>query len=388
MSYGCSETKERRYRKARGHIDYRRTAIETESPEQFGYGEIAYNLAESSVTDVVSGDVVFDLENLVLCYGDHLGNPRLRECIAGEAEVLSSDDVLITAGAAAALFIVNTSLLRPGDHAIVAHPNYVTNIETPRAIGAQIEFLPLTFENQWCLDVKRLAEMIRPETQLVSLTSPHNPTGAVMSEQDLQQVIALVEAQGCYLLFDETYRDMLFDAAPLLAAALSPRAISISSLSKTYGLPGIRIGWLITRDNELMETFLAAKEQIFICGSVVDEEIACQFLTGKEDYLPKIKIHVQRGFDTVQAWMRTNHHLEWVEPACGVVCFPRIRAHRNVDLDAFYDLLVNKYKTFVGPGHWFEMDRRYMRIGFGWPAPGELQGGLECIANALEESII
>lgn len=371
-----------------GHLAYRRTRIEIESPEQFGYENIKYNLAESSITDAVWSELDIDLKDLVLCYGDHVGNANLRQLIASEGEGLTQNDVLVTVGAAAALFIVNTSLLKRGDHMIVAHPNYVTNIETSRAIGAEVEFLPHTFENRWRVDVEKLAGMIRPETKLVSLTSPHNPTGTVMLEEDLRKVIGLVEEKGCYLLFDETYRDMAFDEFPPIAATLSPRVISVSSLSKSYGLPGIRIGWLINKDERLMETFWAAKEQIFICGSVVDEEIAYRFLTKKDHFLSRIKAHIQTGFEIMKRWMEKNDHLEWVEPTGGVVCFPRVKSGINVDLDKFYKVLNEKYKTFVGPGHWFEMDRRYMRIGFGWPSNQELEQGLQCITNAIEEVII
>jgi aspartate/methionine/tyrosine aminotransferase len=331
-------------------------------------------------------DLGVDLSGVVLCYGDHIGDPRLREVIAAEHSGISADDVLVTPGAAAALFIVNTALCGRGDHVIVAHPNYVTNVETPRAIGAHIDFLPLRFEDQWRVDVERLASMIRPQTRLVSLTSPHNPTGAVIPEADLQRVVELVAECHGYLLLDETYRDMAFDPPPLLAASLHPRVISVSSLSKSYGLPGIRLGWLVNRDPVLMETFLAAKEQIFICGSVIDEAIGAHVLAHKDQWLTEIKPQIEERLATVRAWLERTPALEWVEPQGGVVGFPRIRPGLDVDVDAFYHLLVERYQTFVGPGHWFDMDRRYMRIGFGWPSTEELAAGLDCVTRALDDA--
>ena len=369
-----------------GHLTYRRMAIEVESPEQLGYEKIKYNLTESSVTDTVWDELDLDLKGLVLCYGDHLGNPALREQVAGESSAITTDQVLVTAGAAAALFIINTTLLSKGDHMIVAHPNYITNVETPRALGADVSLLPLRFEEGWRITADAVARLLRPETKLVSLTSPHNPTGSVLSEKELRAILALVEEKGCYLLMDETYRDMAFGKRPPLAASLSPRAISVSSLSKAYGLPGIRIGWLITQSPELQEAFLAAKEQIFICGSVVDEEIAARFLAQKATFLPKIQAHTKTNFEIVHGWMERNPAFEWVEPRGGTVCFPRIKEGIDLDIDRFYRFLNDKYKTFVGPGHWFEMNRRYMRIGFGWPSKEALVGGLSCITQALEEA--
>jgi len=370
---------------APGHIAYRRMPIEMESPEQFGYGKIKYNLAESSVSDRLWDDLGVDLSGLVLCYGDHLGDPWLREIIAAEHDGVSVDDVLVTPGAAAALFIVNTALCGPGDHIIVAHPNYATNIETPRAIGAEVEFLPLRFEARWRVDVERLASMVGPRTRLVSLTSPHNPTGAVIPEDDLRRVVDLVAERGCYLLLDETYRDLAFERPPPLAASLHPRVISVSSLSKTYGLPGIRLGWLVNRDPALKEVFLAAKEQMFICGSVVDEAIGAHVLARKAEWLAEIKPQIEARLAMIRAWLERTPALEWVEPQGGVVGFPRIKPGLDVDVEAFYRLLVERYGTFVGPGHWFEMERRYMRIGFGWPSGDELAAGLQCVTRALKE---
>ena len=117
-------------------------------------------------------------------YGDHLGRPGLRAGIAAGGSRPDPDDVLVTPGAAAALFIISTTLLRPGDHLVVARPNYATNLETPRAIGADISYLDLRYEDGWAVDPDRIAAMLTPRTKLVSLTNPHNPTGQVMPGGD------------------------------------------------------------------------------------------------------------------------------------------------------------------------------------------------------------
>lgn len=360
-------------------LSYRRTPIEVESPEQCGYTAIACNLAESAVTDMRLN--VLDLAiDIPLSYTDHRGNPKLRELIGGN---LDADNILITAGASAALFITATSLLAPGDHAIVLHPNYVTNIETPRAIGCCIDYVRLSFENRFQIDMETLEQLIKPDTRLVSITYPHNPTGMTLPESELKKIVSLVES-ACdgYLLVDETYKDMAEPLRPP-AASLSSRVISVSSVSKSYGLPGIRIGWLIAQDITLMETFLAAKEQIFICNSVIDEYCAHQVLEKRDTFLQKIKKHVKTNFEILKSWIDDNEYMDWVEPTGGCVCFPRL--HGAVDTEKFYTILNQKYKTFVGPGHWFEMDDHYLRIGYGWPSKKELSKGLHCITKALKE---
>jgi aspartate/methionine/tyrosine aminotransferase len=368
-------------------MKYKRAPIEIESPEEFGYDNIDCNLAESSVPDVSLSELEdLRMGPLVLQYGDHRGKPELRERIAEYGSGLDSDDVLLTVGASGALFMVATSLLDRGDEVVIAFPNYITNIETPRAIGCEVTRLELSFDEGFRVDVDRLEKLITPKTRLVSLTCPHNPTGSVMTESELARVIEIVERQRCYLLFDETYRDMTFGKPLPLAASLSPRAISISSLSKTYGLPGIRMGWLICRDAGLMETFLAAKEQIHICHSVVDEEIAHQYLENRDARLSEINREIASKLGILKNWMNEQNDLEWHEPAGGVVCFPRIRPDLDVDLDEFYRILNKNYKTFVGPGHWFEQDRRHMRIGYGWPAKDKLARGLQNITRAIRKT--
>lgn len=366
-------------------MKYVRMPIEIESPEQMGYDSIKYNLTESSFRDARLSDLDIDLKSLLLCYGDHLGLKELREWIAREEKV-QPDDVCLTVGAASALFIVATSLLKKGDRLLVLRPNYATNIETPRAIGAEIDFMDLKFEDGFKVDVDRLISMMRPETKLVSITTPHNPTGVVIPPADVARIAQATAERGITLLVDETYRDMNFDGVPPSACLLGKHVITVSSLSKTYGLPGIRMGWLINQDPKLMELFLAAKEQIFITGSIVDETIALRYLENRARYVKPILARMREHFEIVKKWMATESRLEWVEPTGGVVCFPRIKDPKKVSVDKFYEILGGKMKAYVGPGHWFEQDRRYMRIGYGWPTTEELQGGLAAVSQALQEA--
>jgi aspartate/methionine/tyrosine aminotransferase len=364
-------------------MDYRRMPIEAESPEQFGYDRIRFNLAESSVADTPLRDLDVSLADLVLMYGDHMGRPGLRTSIAARGDDLSADDVLVTPGAAAALFIVATTLLRPGDHIVVARPNYATNLETPRALGVDISYLDLAFEDQWTVSPDRIAKLMTPRTTLVSLTNPHNPTGQVVPGDTIRAVLDLVEAHPrARLLLDETYREMTFGAPQPIAASLSDRAISVSSLSKADGLPGIRIGWLISRDRGLMERFLAAKEQILITNSVVDEAIADVAMAKRAERLAEIRAGIDDALATTRDWLAGQDDFEWVEPAGGVVGFPRFRPAVDVDVDTFYRVLLDEHGTVVGPGHWFDQPRRHFRLGFGWPGPDELSGGLAALSAA------
>ncbi len=372
-------------------MKYRRMPIEEESPEQLGYDKIRFNLTESSVRDRSLADLGIEVGDMLLFYGDHVGNDTFRELIAaqsgGAGGGVGRDDVLVTAGAAQALFIIATSLLDKGDHLVVIRPNYATNIETPRAIEADISYLDLTFEEGFRIDPDKLMALVTPRTKYVSITLPHNPTGVTMSEADLRSVVGRVEAAGCRLLVDETYREMTFGDPLPVAATLSDRTVSVSSLSKTYGIPGIRSGWLVCRDRELMATFLAAKEQIGICGSVVDEEIAARAFAQRDTWLPQINASIRRRFEVVSSWMAGEELMEWVEPRGGCVCFPRIKPDVPVDVDEFYRALNDRHGAYVGPGHWFEQSRRHMRVGYAWPLPDELEGGLAAISSSVRAAL-
>jgi aspartate/methionine/tyrosine aminotransferase len=363
-------------------MQFPRMPIEEESPEQFGYDKIKFNLTESSVRDRTLGDLGVDLRDLTLAYTDHLGHPGLRALLAQRAAMgLSADHVLLTAGAAAALFIVAVTLLDRGDHIVVVRPNYATNIVTPRVLGCDISYVDLSFEEGFTLDIAKLKSLVRSNTKLVSVTTPHNPTGVALTSEQLKQIVAIAESCGAHVLVDETYREMSFKPKTPTATQFGERVISVASLSKSYGIPGIRLGWILCRDAALNYRFLCAKEQIGICGSIVDEEIGFRAVQQSDAWLAQNDRAVREAFAIVKAWMAQEERLEWVEPTGGCVCFPRLR-DPNADAAKFYARM-NEHGAFVGPGHWFEQSDRYFRLGYGWPTVDELRGGLDAISRAL-----
>jgi aspartate/methionine/tyrosine aminotransferase len=362
---------------------YARMPIEVESPEEYGYARIRYNLSESSVADRKLSDLGLTIPDLTLLYGEHRGRERLRDLIAAEGQGLGRDDVLITTGAAGALFIIATSLLGSYDHLVVIRPNYATNIETPRAIGCATTHIELAFEDGFRIDLDTVAAAITRETRIVSITCPHNPTGVMVSEAELRALVELTRSKGCHLLVDETYRDLSFGGVLPLAASLGDHVISVSSLSKAYGVPGIRLGWIVTANPKLQEIFLAAKEQIAICGSVIDEWVGEQVMENRAALLGPVMAEMRRRRQRVSDWVAGEELLEWVPPTGGVVCFPRMRSVPQGGTEAFYKRLLEVHGAYVGPGHWFEVPDTYFRLGYGWPSASELEAGLKAISAAL-----
>lgn len=360
-----------------------RMPIEVESPEEYGYGNIRYNLSESSIADQSLASFGLTVPDLTLLYGEHRGSPALRELIAADEPRLGIDDVLVCGGAAGALFIVATAILGKGDNLVVVRPNYATNLETPRAIGCDISLIDLAFEDGFVLDPDRIEQAINPSTRLVSITCPHNPTGTSISEADLREIVEITARRGVMLLVDETYRDLSLGEKLPIAASLGKHVVSVSSLSKAFGAPGIRVGWIINTDPAVQELFLAAKEQISICGSVINEWVAEGILRQKDIFLARTLAEWRRRLDRIAEWIEGEELLEWVRPSGGVVCFPRMTAEPAGGTDAFYRRLLRDHGTYVGPGHWFEMPDSYFRLGYAWPTMEELEGGLAGISAAL-----
>lgn len=365
---------------------FRRMAIEQESPEEYGTEAIRYNLSESAFSDRAFADLGVSLDRLLLSYGHHRGRPDLREEVASDYAGLDADQILITNGAAEALFVVAATLLRPKDAVVVLHPNYPSNYEVPRSLGCEVNLLALRFEDRYELDLDLLDRLVTPRTKLVSLTYPHNPTGALIEDGALARAVDLVESRDSLLVVDETYRDLSLGRQLPPAASLSPRAVSVSTLSKAYGLPGIRIGWIAVQDRSLLDSFLATKEQIDICNSILDEAVACHVLARREDYLAPARRIAREHLAIVAEWMERERDLEWVPPQGGAVAFPRIRGDVPADVSEFYRILRDRHQTFVGPGHWFEQDDRSFRIGYGWPRLEDLKEGLEKVSLALAEA--
>jgi len=342
-----------------------------------------YDVGESAIKFLKLQDLGLDLNTVDLRYGHHTGAPELRAEIAREYEGLTGNDILVTSGGAEAIFSICMALLKPGDHVIVEHPNYPSTYEVPRGLGCEVELFPLNFEERFEPDLHRLEKAIRPNTKLLIFTHPNNPTGSMISKEQQARLIRLAESRKIYLIFDETYRHLAFGEPLPAAASLSPWAISITSMSKCYGLPGIRIGWLATKSKAIHAGVLAVREQVTITNGALSEAIALRVLGKKEEFLNHARAHVDRNLKIATAWLDGRSELEWVKPRGGVVACPRLRAGTIADPETLYHSIVVDHQVFVIPGRCFDMDNRFFRLGFG-ATPGELTEGLRRVGLALD----
>ena len=345
---------------------------------------VKYDIGESAVKYMTFDQLGIKLDGLPIRYGYHHGRPDLRAVIAEQYPGLSAKNVMVTSGGSEAIFLIASALLKPGDHAIIEHPNYPSLYEIPRSLNCEVSFLELNYENAFKPDLDQLNSLLTPRTRLVSLTHPNNPTGSMIGETDLKKLINWVEAHDLHLLFDETYREMVFDNPLPPAATLSPHVISISSMSKCYGLPGIRIGWMVSQDQVMLDSVLNIREQITITNNAIGEEIALQVLKEKDKYLQKARASILANRKIVSTWMEQQEDFEWVFPEAGVVSMPRLAADVNIDPEKLYRRLAEEYQTFVIPGRCFEVDNRYFRLGFG-ADPDDIKTGLMNLNKSLND---
>jgi aspartate/methionine/tyrosine aminotransferase len=279
-----------------------------------------------SVAEVLGQDGLEELAGLPLGYTPTWGSDALREAIAGTYDAVEPDDVLVFAGAEEAMFWTMQELVGPGGHAVVTVPNYQSMESVTVATGAAVSGLPLRPEDGWALDLDALERLLRPETRLVAVNFPNNPTGALPDPDTWAALVALCEQRGIRLFSDEVYRGLEPDGTPPLAQAadVSPTALSMGVMSKAYGLPGLRIGWLACRDRGVLERLETRKHYTSICSAAPSELIATHALRRGEEIKARNRAIIARNVPVFDAFFAEHPDLlAWERPQAGCVCFPR-----------------------------------------------------------------
>lgn len=302
-------------------------------------------------------------ESLRLAYTESLGLPALRAAIAELYDHVTADDVITFAGAEEGIFVAMHAALEPGDHAVVVWPAYQSLYEVARSIGAEVTLVGLD-QRDWSLDVDAVAAAMRPNTRLIVINFPHSPTGAQISPEQLARLVSIAELHGARLLSDEVYRFLEHDAAALPAGAdLSDRVFSLGVMSKSFGLPGARIGWIATRDAPFRARMAAIKDYTTICNSAPSEILALIALRARDRVLARSHAIVARNLPLLdQFFARYSDRFAWVRPRAGSVCFPR---YLGGNVDAFCEKLVERHGVLLLPASQFGVAGDHFRLGYG-----------------------
>lgn len=269
-------------------------------------------------------------ETLHLGYTETYGLPALREEIARTYTNVAPEDVLCFAGAEEGIYLAMRTLLSAEDHVVVVTPNYQAAETIPLSI-CDVTGVPLRAEDDWALDVDALEAALRPDTRIVSVNFPNNPTGALPTVEAWQRLAALCDSRGIILFSDEVYRGLEDDPLPQ-AADLSSRAMSLNVMSKAYGLPGLRVGWIACRDRKVLDRLERAKHYTSICNSAPSEVLALIGLRARDEILSRNRKIIADNIPLFGSFFASFPELfEWQPPQGGCVCFPRYLGPEGVE---------------------------------------------------------
>ncbi|MEO1085318.1 MAG: aminotransferase class I/II-fold pyridoxal phosphate-dependent enzyme [Acidobacteriota bacterium] len=325
---------------------------------------------------------------LWLGYTETWGAPDLRRAIASTYEHLGAEHVLALAGAGEGIYAAMRVLLDRGDHAVVVVPNYQSAETVPLEV-CQVSGVALREENRWRLDVDEVEAALRPNSKLISINFPHNPTGAIPDRPTFDALVELCRRRGLYLFSDEVYRGIELDPAlrlPQVADAYE-KGFSLNVLSKAYGLPGLRIGWLASQDLEALQEIERYKHYLSICNSAPSERLAVIALNHRETLLERNRSILRRNLGAIESFFDDYRHLfHWVRPQGGCVAFPRYLGDDGVE--AFCRSLIEESGVLLLPASLYRSElmaspRDCFRIGYGRLKPFE--EGLAALRQHLEE---
>ena len=354
-----------------------------------------HNLGESTSRDLLFGELLDlvgaeSVRDLPLGYVSAAGSARLRDRISILTGV-PAEWVVTTQGVGLALFLMAFEHCRPGGEAIIVTPCFPPSRDALLGAGVQVVTVALDFDDGYRLDVDAIADRLTPRTRLVSVASPQNPSGVRVHDDDVESLLAAMShrAQDALLLIDEIYRDATYgsEAVPASFASRDPRVLTTGSVSKAYGAPGLRVGWVTVPDPGLRRRLIVAKMNIVLSSSALDEAFADLLLAHREVVLAPRRAMLEEALDVLDEWHTTEKdRLDWVRPVSGAMCCMRLRPDRFDDdaVSRFWDRLPER-DVQVGSGLWFGESARVFRLGFGYlPLPG-FRRALEALTATLDD---
>lgn len=340
--------------------------------------DAVYNIAETCVDSLTLGELVGDvpaffaaLAATKLTYGDIEGSAAFRRRVA--ALYGSRPRAVATQGAIGANFLVFFTLVEPGDRVIAVHPTYQQLYEVPRALGATVDLLRLRPEAGYLPDLDELRALVRYcPPKLIVLNNPNNPTGALMPEAMLREIVAIASACGAHVLCDEVYRDLLQAGVPPAPSIvdLYEKGISTGSMSKVFSLAGLRLGWVAAADPIIAKCLQHRDYTTISCG-MIDDALAVRALERYEDIMRRNLAIVRGNLAILDDWVRQQPHVEYVRPRAGTTAL--LRYDLPVSSVALCEGLMRETGTLLTPGSCFEVEGT-VRIGYANAAETLRQG--------------
>ena len=352
--------------------------------------EAVYDLAQSSIEALtleeligLDGTTVTDffqsLSKTSLDYGWSEGTATFKKEVASLYQSLSSENIIQTNGATGANLLALCGLIEPGDHVVSMLPTYQQLYDLPKSLGATVDFVPLTEEEEWRFDSVKLVDVIQPNTKMICLNSANNPTGTLLDRQTLEEIIEIAEKVDAYILMDEVY-------APLAGGDfvsivdLYDKGITTNSLSKTYSVPGIRIGW-VAANQEIIERLRKYHTYLVLSGGVLSDALAVHALRNKEKILARNKKIVSENLAIVEKWLADEPNVQLVLPNHVSTSF--IRLNITEDDEQFCIDLLRETGVLLVPGSAYGVPQ-HARLGY-CCRKETLEKGLALLSEYLKE---
>ncbi len=303
---------------------------------------------------------------LSLGYTTPKGMLLLREEISALYQNVTADEVLIFSGAEEGIYCAAHALLGPDDHAIVVAPSFQSLSAVPATL-CKVTTIWLEENTQWKLDVNLIASALQSNTKLIVMNFPNSPTGAILDSDTFIRLINLARDRGIYIFSDEVYRLLEFDEAERLPAICDcyEKGLSLSVMSKAFGLAGLRIGWIASKDKALLKRMEQIKYYLTICNSAPGEVLSLIALRARQNILLRNRSIVASNLPLLDAFVeRCSDRICWVRPKGGCVGFPRLLSEK-LFVEEVASQLLQEEQVLILPGHVFHLPGNYFRIGFG-----------------------
>ena len=352
-----------------------------------------YNLAETCIDSLTVREVIEmagldaaeylnELADTRLTYGHIGGSPELLDGIAGlYSEVIGPENVIPMHGAISANHHILMTLIDPSDNMISVMPTYQQHYSIPESIGAEVRILNLNLENHFLPDIGKLKELVDENTKMITMNSPNNPSGSLIPKDVMEQVIEVAESVGAYVLCDEVYRGISEDGSYMFSVAdLYEKGISVGSMSKCWSMAGVRLGWIVTGDMDLIRRCHERRDYDTISCPVIDDRLAALALANKDKIIARNREILNTNRRILDDWVNATPEVYYQRPVAGTTAL--VYYKKDMPSRELCDRLIRETGVFFTPGECFEMEGS-VRIGYAYDSR-VLQEGLDLFADFLK----
>ena len=334
--------------------------------------DCAYNLAETCVESLTIAELLTlcgadetalgNLLSMKMTYGAIEGSDRLRDAVCGLYDSQKRENIVITHGTIGANALIHQTLVSRGDHVVSVLPTYQQHYSIPESIGADVSILPLRWENGFLPDLDELKRLIRPDTRLIAINNPNNPTGALMDRDFLTQIVEIARGCGAWLLCDEVYRgsDQAGDGMTASVADLYEKGISTAGVSKVFSLAGLRLGW-IAGPVDVIHAVSVHRDYNTISVGMIDDHFAAMALENRDRILARTRAITRDNLAVLADWVAQEPSIDWIKPQSATVAL--LKYDFDMPSREFCVRLLQETGVMLTPGSAMDMEG-YLRIGY------------------------